>query len=111
MARGVTKAQITKKDNDSFRKKIKRILEAGEKQFLVSLQNLPPREYVDAYFKLIPYAYPKAPEEKPIEKEDKNKLRLIERERIIEQMNKPEIQAGNGDEDEEYDDEDNDYDE
>ncbi len=106
MARGVTKQVMAKKDNDAFRKKIRAILAAGEKQFIEAMNGLPPKEFVDAYFKLMPYAFPKAPEEKPQTPEDKGKLRLIERERIIEQMNKPELEEG-----EEYDEEDESYDE
>lgn len=84
---------------DKFRDRLRAQLEANESLFWERLAQLPPKDFVDAYVKVLPFAYAKVPEPKTTA--DRAALVIEDRVRTVKA-----IQQGLPEENAEYEEED-----
>lgn len=61
-----------------MRDEIKKQLVKYGPKFWQIMENLPPKDFIDVYLKILPYGFAKAPEERPIGEEEQAKLVLEE---------------------------------
>lgn len=73
-----------------------------QQQLIQYMEALPPKDFCEMYFKLLPYAYSKAPEEKTTQ--NNQEAKMIERQVILKGIQN--LQDNNIDEDEIFDEED-----
>lgn len=72
------KNQIVKPSKDKFREKLQEQLLYHYTDFWDNLMELKPKDFCDTYIKMLPYAFSKVPEEKPLNEEGKQRLILEE---------------------------------
>jgi len=72
------KNQIVKPSKDKFRETVQEQLMYHYRDFWNNLLQLKPKDFCDTYLKLLPYAFSKVPEEKPLDEEGKQRLILEE---------------------------------
>jgi hypothetical protein len=70
--------EIAKPSKDKFRETLQDQLMYHYKYFWDNLFQLKPKDFCDTYLKLLPYAFSKVPEEKPLDEEGKQRLILEE---------------------------------
>lgn len=70
--------EIAKPSKDKFRDTLQEQLLYHYKDFWNNLMELKPKDFCDTYIKMLPYAFSKVPEEKPLDEEGKQKLILEE---------------------------------
>jgi hypothetical protein len=70
--------EIVKPSKDKFRDTLQEQLLYHYKDFWNNLMELKPKDFCDTYIKMLPYAFSKVPEEKPLDEEGKQKLILEE---------------------------------
>lgn len=72
------KNQIVKPSKDKFRETVQEQLMYHYRDFWDNLLKLKPKDFCDTYLKMLPYAFSKVPEEKPLDEEGKQRLILEE---------------------------------
>ena len=70
--------EIAKPSKDKFRDTLQEQLLYHYKDFWNNLMELKPKDFCYTYIKMLPYAFSKVPEEKPLDEEGKQKLILEE---------------------------------
>lgn len=70
-----------KMDSAQMREEIQRQLIKNSDKFWKNMAELKPKEWIDAYIKILPYGFAKVPEEKPIGDDERGRLILEETKR------------------------------
>ncbi len=65
-------------DSDSMRAEIQRKLIENADRFWKELEKLPTKMFIETYLKILPYGFAKAPEERPIGEDERQRLILEE---------------------------------
>ena len=72
------KNQIVKPSKDKFRESVQEQLMYHYKDFWYNLLQLKPKDFCDTWLKLLPYAFSKVQEERPLDEDGKQRLILEE---------------------------------
>ena len=65
-------------DSARMREEIQQQLIKNSDRFWEYMDALPPRQWLETYLKILPYGFSKAPEERPIGPDERNRLILEE---------------------------------